>query len=211
MGDEVPSTNTDYGYGLRMTHHGSRHHGIRIGYREADTPMDYLQDLQLAVIDGDANRAKWRTAGRASGRGRRAGALRKRPSSGAWAIVGEKMKRPGVLRPRGPGGRPRHALVAGRPQAACWPPAALELWYNAYNGSARHGHDAGTLPGRSLWDIARELGVGIRALGEVVKRETDGFETRVTTRATRRSPSTLRRWARSPSAPSTTSSCAPPA
>ena len=57
--------------------------------------------------------------------------------------------------------------------------ARLELWYNARVAT-------GTLPERfrgwSLWDIDRELGIGVRLLAEVVKLETDGFETLTTTR-----------------------------
>jgi hypothetical protein len=65
-----------------------------------------------------------------------------------------------------------------RPDRVPWV-ARLELWYNARLAT-------GTMPERfrgwSLWDIDRELGIGIRVLAEVVRLETYGFETRVTTR-----------------------------
>ncbi len=65
-----------------------------------------------------------------------------------------------------------------RPDRVPWV-ARLELWYNA-----RLATD--TLPerfrGMSLWDIDRALGIGIRTLADVVRLETDGFETRVTHR-----------------------------
>ena len=51
--------------------------------------------------------------------------------------------------------------------------AKLELWYNARIAT-------GTLPerfkGRSLWDIDRELGIGIRAWTDLVTLQNDGFE-----------------------------------
>lgn len=63
-----------------------------------------------------------------------------------------------------------------RPDRVPWL-ARLEMWHNARLAT-------GALPerflGMSLWEIDRTLGVGIRALGEVVKRESWGFETRVT-------------------------------
>jgi uroporphyrinogen-III decarboxylase len=65
-----------------------------------------------------------------------------------------------------------------RPDRVPWV-ARLELWYNARIAT-------GTMPERfrgcSLWEIDRALGIGIRVLAEVVKLQTDGFETRTTTR-----------------------------
>jgi hypothetical protein len=59
-----------------------------------------------------------------------------------------------------------------RPDRVPWV-AKLELWYNARIAT-------GTLPerfkGRSLWDIDRELGIGIRAWTDLVTLQNDGFE-----------------------------------